>query len=567
MRIKLLFLLLFSFCRYCTYAQSVLIEGNVTSAKGHQPISFATIGIKNKSIGTVANENGTFHLLIPDSLASLGERLIISSVGYKQAIISITQFKQGRQTISLIPSVFRLKEVTVKPEKYKTKVFGRTGSSTIMTANMFTERSLVSDNLGKEQAVILPIDKHCFIKDFNMLVTFNRFESVKFRLNFYNVKDGLPDQLIVNQDILFDVTQKSGWVKIDLSKYNIYLNGYSKIAVAIQWVKSVKTDTTTKSSFGVSVIPVPLHALYFRDKSQAAWKKISPAYAAFNITADSFKPNGEKETDLKEKDEKEELGDSVKNYLNYTRFAEEAIASGYGNNSKVGKYVQLATTQIYYESYGSGEPLLLLHGNSGSIAAFYKQIPTLSKQFRVIAVDTRAQGKSISSSNEPLTYNLFAEDMKVLLDSLHIKQANIVGWSDGGNTGLIMAIKYPSYVKGLAVMGANLDPSGVDPNLLSNIKIQINQLNRATDKQSVNQKRLLTLLVNEPHIDDNELQTIKSPVLVMAGEKDVIKAVHTQEIADHIKGSKLFIIKDATHYAPQEKPQEFNQAIMDFLKR
>src|SRR6185436_1102382 len=128
---------------------------------------------------------------------------------------------------------------------------------------------------------------------------------------------------------------------------------------------------------------------------------------------------------------------------------------GYGNNSSTGKYAEVNHIRIYYEVYGKGEPLLLLHGNSSSISTFDKQIPEFSKHFMVIAVDSRGQGKS-SEDGKPYTYDLFADDMNALLDHLKLENVNIVGWSDGGNTGLIMAMKYPSKVKKLVTMGANV---------------------------------------------------------------------------------------------------------------
>ncbi|WP_316832830.1 alpha/beta fold hydrolase [Pedobacter aquatilis] len=98
----------------------------------------------------------------------------------------------------------------------------------------------------------------------------------------------------------------------------------------------------------------------------------------------------------------------------------------YGNNRTTGKYCLVNGIKLYYETYGKGEPLLLLHGNGQSIAAFSKQIPDFEKKYKVIAVDTRAQGKSLDNDTTKLSYDLFASDMKVLLDSLHLKKVNIV---------------------------------------------------------------------------------------------------------------------------------------------
>ena len=138
-----------------------------------------------------------------------------------------------------------------------------------------------------------------------------------------------------------------------------------------------------------------------------------------------------------------EKGDAFEknNYLEIVG-KEIAVKKDFGKNDSAAHYVKANGIKIYYEEYGSGEPLLLLHGNSQSIGDFSNQIPELQKYYRVIAVDTRGHGKS-GDQNKRYTYDLFAEDMNALLNKLQLDSVNIVGWSDGGNTGLIMAMKYP----------------------------------------------------------------------------------------------------------------------------
>jgi len=240
----------------------------------------------------------------------------------------------------------------------------------------------------------------------------------------------------------------------------------------------------------------------------------------------------------------------------------------YGSNAAAGGTVKLKDVSLYYESYGQGEPLLLLHGNSQSIYYLKKQITELSKHHRVIAVDTRAQGRSKDFSKGELTYDLFADDMKQLMDSLHVKKANILGWSDGGNTGLIMAMKYPEYVNKLAVMGAVLFPSNesIGKKVLKQIGTVVKRAEGKTDAFYVTQKRLYNMLLKEPQIKFEQLRNIKSPVLVMAGEHDIVLDKHTIAIAEHIPNAELIIFKDANHYIPVEKPEVFNEAVIKFLK-
>lgn len=245
-----------------------------------------------------------------------------------------------------------------------------------------------------------------------------------------------------------------------------------------------------------------------------------------------------------------------------------SFVTRYGSNNQTGNFCTLNGTRLYYETYGSGEPLLLLHGNGQSIAAFSKQIPELSKTYKVIAVDTRAQGKSIDNHTEKFTYDLFAADMKTFLDSLHLKNVNVLGWSDGGNTALIMSIKYPEYVNKVMVMGANLNPTpaAVEESILKQANRDLKKLENEKGMESKTTVKLLRMILTEPNINVQDLEKIKAKVLVMAGEKDLIKEEHTQLIASHIKNAKLVIFKGATHFIPQENPSAFNEAILHFLQ-
>lgn len=240
----------------------------------------------------------------------------------------------------------------------------------------------------------------------------------------------------------------------------------------------------------------------------------------------------------------------------------------YGSNAKTGRFCTINGVKLYYETYGSGDPLLVLHGNGQSISAFSKQIPALAEKYKVIAVDTRAQGKSTDNITEKFTYDLFADDMKTLLDSLHLKNVNVLGWSDGGNTALIMAIKYPEYVNKVMIMGANLNPStaAVEESILKQANRDIKKLEKDNSVATKTMVKLLNMVLTEPNINVADLEKISAKVLVMAGEKDLIKAAHTKLIADHIKSAKLVIFKGETHFVPQENPTVFNKAILEFLQ-
>lgn len=137
----------------------------------------------------------------------------------------------------------------------------------------------------------------------------------------------------------------------------------------------------------------------------------------------------------------------------------------YGNNPQAGKFAAIRGFQMYYETYGKGEPLLFIHGNNGSIQDFKNQISTFSKSYQVIIADNRSHGKSIDTQDS-LSYEQMADDFAALLDHLKLDSVNVVGWSDGGINGLLLASRHPKKVRKLAVTGANLTPEpvkGVDP--------------------------------------------------------------------------------------------------------
>tara|TARA_R110001583_G_scaffold154770_1_gene306488 strand:- start:3749 stop:4228 length:480 start_codon:yes stop_codon:yes gene_type:complete len=157
--------------------------------------------------------------------------------------------------------------------------------------------------------------------------------------------------------------------------------------------------------------------------------------------------------------------------------------------------------------------------------------------------------------------------MKVLLDTLHLKQVNLVGWSDGGNTGLTLAIKYPQYVKKLVTMGANLNSSdtSISVKLKKGIQKDILKLKAKNAGHENVTIMLLEMLLKEPNINPSDLKNVTAEALVLAGEKDIILEQHTKLIANSIPNSKVEILKKQTHFLPQENPELFNKTVLNFL--
>ncbi len=142
------------------------------------------------------------------------------------------------------------------------------------------------------------------------------------------------------------------------------------------------------------------------------------------------------------------------------------IKINYGDNKAVGKYYNIRGISIYTEVYGSGKPLLLIHGNGGSMKSFENNIAFFSKKYKVICMDSRAQGKTVDNKDS-LSFEMMADDEAALLDAMQIDSAYVIGWSDGGINALLLAMRHPEKVIKLASTGANLwpDSTGVLPEL------------------------------------------------------------------------------------------------------
>lgn len=218
---------------------------------------------------------------------------------------------------------------------------------------------------------------------------------------------------------------------------------------------------------------------------------------------------------------------------------------------------------MYYEVYGEGQPLLLLHGNGGSIKTQKERIKYFSQYFKVIAIDSRAHGKSRDVPGNELTYRQMAKDTKVLMDSLQIKDTYIWGQSDGGILALLLAIDYPEKVSKIATFGANVFPGeeAIYGELVDMVK---DTLKTTTNEHT---RKLYNLLAYQPHISDAELNSIQCPVLLMAGDRDAIKPEHTLHIFKEIPHSNMFIMPGATHFGAYQKPDLFNKVLLDFFKR
>jgi len=245
----------------------------------------------------------------------------------------------------------------------------------------------------------------------------------------------------------------------------------------------------------------------------------------------------------------------------------------YGNNPSTGKYAQVNGIKMYYETYGDStkQPLLIIHGNGGSVKSGRCQIEYFKNDYYVIIADSRFQGKS-ENGNEELTFKLISEDYNSFIDYLKLDSVYIIGQSDGGIIGLQLAIKHPSKVKKLVSIAPNLRPDNSAVHQwdidnvtrdLNEIELKIKQGNNS--KETIRNRELLNLIDKYPNIENKELMNIQSPVLVIAGDEDVIKLEHILEIYQNIPKAQLFIMPGATHFMIRSEHELLNQMANRFL--
>lgn len=215
---------------------------------------------------------------------------------------------------------------------------------------------------------------------------------------------------------------------------------------------------------------------------------------------------------------------------------------------------------------GSGEPLILLHGNGESCDYFSGQIDVFARYFHVYALDTRGHGQT-PRGTAPFTIRQFADDLLAFMDAQVIDRAHLLGFSDGGNIAMIFALKYPERLRRLILYGANLDARGVKPAAQLPIELgyRFAKLFARRSSEARLHAELLGLMVNDPNVRPEELAAIRVPTLVVAGTRDMIRQKHTRLIAASIPSAQLVIL-DGDHFVANKRPKAFNEAVLDFLR-
>lgn len=236
--------------------------------------------------------------------------------------------------------------------------------------------------------------------------------------------------------------------------------------------------------------------------------------------------------------------------------------------------VEVKGARIYYSVYGEGDPVVLLHGGLGNSMHFAFQLPALTDRFQVITIDSRGQGRS-SRGTGPITYDQMAADVIAVLDKLAIRRASIVGWSDGGEIALKLAIAFPDRVDRLFVFAANYNLNGSKPRnapsptfaaYTARCRSDHARLSRSGLSYTALVEALLPLWRNPTGITREQLQAIRAPVMMADGDHDeIILLSQIQEMAALIPNGQLTVFEDTSHFALWQDPATFNRVMIDFL--
>ena len=240
----------------------------------------------------------------------------------------------------------------------------------------------------------------------------------------------------------------------------------------------------------------------------------------------------------------------------------------YGNNPAAGKYYDIRGFKMYCEVYGTGEPLLMIHGNGGSISNFTKIIPYFSKKYMVILADSRAQGKSVDGKDS-LSFEMMADDFAALLDVMHVKSSYVIGWSDGGINALLLAMRHPDKVIKLASTGANLwpDSTALIPSYWKSERddYNANKNKTLTTAKEKNDWKIFMLDWLQPNVPLSALKQVKCPSLIISGDHDLIVLQHTVLIYQNIPQAYLWILPNSPHGTLLAHTDEFNKKVDDFF--
>ncbi|HET6159877.1 MAG TPA: alpha/beta hydrolase [Dongiaceae bacterium] len=239
-------------------------------------------------------------------------------------------------------------------------------------------------------------------------------------------------------------------------------------------------------------------------------------------------------------------------------------------------HVEHDGASIWYAVFGSGMPVILLHGGLGHSGNWGHQVPALiAAGHRVILIDSRGHGRS-TRDERPFKYELMASDVLAVMDELRLDKTVLVGWSDGACTALVLAMQAPERVAGVFFFGCNMDPSGtkefkstpVIGRCFARHAKDYARLSATPDAFKDFAAAVGKMMETEPNYGAQDLAQIRVPVTIAQAEHDeFIKREHAAYLARSIPGAEFVELPGVSHFAPLQRPGLFNGAMLAFLRR
>ncbi|ADG74187.1 alpha/beta hydrolase fold protein [Cellulomonas flavigena DSM 20109] len=221
---------------------------------------------------------------------------------------------------------------------------------------------------------------------------------------------------------------------------------------------------------------------------------------------------------------------------------------------------------LWVVTRGSGPPLVLLHGNGEDHHVFDRMVPTLGAGRTLVGVDSRGHGRS-PRGDGPLRIATMADDVALVLERLGLVGVDVLGFSDGGNVALELAVRHPAAVGRLVVVGANLDPSGLTAPTSAAVRREhavVAALARVVPALRVRAERL-SLMTRDPCLTRDDVARIAVSSLVVVGERDVVRPEHTRALVDAVPHARLVVVAGAGHMLPRDAPYRLGAVVASFL--
>jgi pimeloyl-ACP methyl ester carboxylesterase len=239
-------------------------------------------------------------------------------------------------------------------------------------------------------------------------------------------------------------------------------------------------------------------------------------------------------------------------------------------------YVENDGARIWYAAYGSGMPVILLHGGLGNSGNWGYQVPALvANGYQAIVIDSRGHGRSTRDA-KPFSYELMASDTLAVMDTLKIQKAGFIGWSDGACIALILADQFPTRAAGVFFFACNMDPSGTKEfeftpiigHCISRHMKDYAALSATPDKFDEFSEAVGLMQKTQPNYSASDLARVRVPVVIVQSEHDeFIKLEHAEYLAHNIPNAQLIHLPGVSHFAPLQRPEQFNQVMLAFLDR